>query len=127
MHQWVCFLERMGNPTHNLLSNMKNRTDDLYYHAYRQTPRNNVISINSMSYNSVDSVVTISLGIYMDNKQLNHHLLHAISDLIEKAKKQAAQQVNSTLVMLHWEIGREIHQEVLKEERAEYGEHVIKQ
>lgn len=63
----------------------------------------------------------------MDNNMLNPKLLRAISDLIEKAKKHVAQQVNSTLVMLHWEIGREIHQEVLKEERAEYGENVIKQ
>lgn len=63
----------------------------------------------------------------MDKPILNPNLLQAINNLIENARSNVARQVNSTLVMLYWEIGREIHQIVLKEERAEYGEHVIKQ
>lgn len=63
----------------------------------------------------------------MDMKLQNANLYQVISTLIEKVKKNVAQQVNSSLVMLYWEIGQELHQEVLKEQRAEYGDQVIKQ
>ena len=42
-------------------------------------------------------------------------------------KKQVAQHVNSSLVLLYWKIGQRIHVEILKEARAEYGEKIIQQ
>lgn len=54
-------------------------------------------------------------------------LLKEISLLIESSKNRVAQYVNSSLVMLYWKIGQIIHREVLKEERAEYGQNIVKQ
>jgi hypothetical protein len=50
-----------------------------------------------------------------------------ISQLIETTRKQVAHYANSALVMLYWQVGQRIHQDVLKNERAGYGENVIKQ
>lgn len=69
------------------------------------------------------------------SKTLNHptletntsNLIKEISTLIESVKKQVARQLNSSLVLLYWKIGQRIHREILKEERAEYGEQIIKQ
>lgn len=36
-----------------------------------------------------------------------------------------ARQVNSTLVVLHWRIGKRILQDILKEKRADYGEKIV--
>ena len=32
---------------------------------------------------------------------------------------------NSALVMLYWRVGKRIHQDILKEKRAEYGEEIV--
>ena len=56
---------------------------------------------------------------------INGSLLTDIQSLIRETKERVAQAVNSTLVMLYWEIGRRIHTEILKAQRADYGEAVI--
>ena len=35
--------------------------------------------------------------------------------------------VNSSLVLLYWNIGQKINEKILKDGRAEYGEQIIKQ
>ncbi|OGT41484.1 MAG: cytoplasmic protein [Gammaproteobacteria bacterium RIFCSPHIGHO2_12_FULL_40_19] len=60
-------------------------------------------------------------------KKHPENLHEDISTLIESTKSQMFHQVNSSMVMLYWKIGHRIHLEVLKEERAEYGEQVIKE
>ncbi|MHB8902509.1 MAG: DUF1016 N-terminal domain-containing protein, partial [Thermoguttaceae bacterium] len=40
-------------------------------------------------------------------------------------RQQVAQTVNAGLVTLYWHIGRRIRQEVLGEERAEYGRQIL--
>ena len=54
-----------------------------------------------------------------------NQLLSEIRTLIESSRKQAAQAVNTALVLLYWRIGRRIHIEILGEGRAEYGERVV--
>ncbi len=54
------------------------------------------------------------------------NLFQEVKGLIELAKNQVARHVNASLVLLYWQIGRKIHTEILKEERAEYGERVVK-
>jgi len=63
----------------------------------------------------------------MSNKDVIPQLLVDISLLINSAKANVAKQVNSILVMLYWKIGQRIYQEILKEERAEYGEFIVKE
>lgn len=55
------------------------------------------------------------------------HLFSDVSKLINSARKQAAGYINSSLVLLYWRIGQRIYRDVLKEERAEYGDQMIKQ
>ena len=49
-----------------------------------------------------------------------------VASLIEGARTRAAVAVNSELVMLYWNVGKRVHEEVLGGERAAYGQQVIK-
>lgn len=52
-------------------------------------------------------------------------LIIDIRFLIDQAKTQVARTVNQQMTLLYWSIGKRIREEVLKEERAEYGQNVI--
>jgi predicted nuclease of restriction endonuclease-like (RecB) superfamily len=52
-------------------------------------------------------------------------LLKDIRELILSAQEHVARAVDSGLVTLYWHIGRRIHQNVLAEKRAEYGEEIV--
>ncbi len=45
--------------------------------------------------------------------------------LIDQARAGVAQTVNTTLTMLHWQVGRRIHIEILRQQRAEYGRQIV--
>ena len=52
--------------------------------------------------------------------------LHAeVRELILTTRQQIAQTVNAGLTMLYWHIGRRIRQDILKEDRAEYGAKIV--
>ncbi len=57
----------------------------------------------------------------------SNKLFNEISQLISGAKHHVAKKINASLIMLHWEIGARIATEILKDNRAEYGEQIIKQ
>jgi hypothetical protein len=48
-----------------------------------------------------------------------------IGHLIESARGQVAQADNAALTTLYWQIGTRIHQDVLKQRRAEYGAEIV--
>ncbi|MBU2497866.1 MAG: DUF1016 family protein [Proteobacteria bacterium] len=52
-------------------------------------------------------------------------LLKDLQSLIEEARQDVARQVNSTLVILYWNIGHRIRQDILKKKRAEYGKEIL--
>jgi predicted nuclease of restriction endonuclease-like (RecB) superfamily len=52
-------------------------------------------------------------------------LLTDLRLMIEQAREQVAQSVNTGLVMLYWNVGRRIGQDILKEQRAEYGQRIV--
>lgn len=52
-------------------------------------------------------------------------LLADVRALILQAREGVAQAVNSSLTTLYWHIGRRVHQDILKERRAEYGERIV--
>ena len=52
-------------------------------------------------------------------------LLCDIRKLIEESRRQLARTVNSALAQLYWHIGHRIRREVLKGERAAYGEQSV--
>ena len=52
-------------------------------------------------------------------------LYHDACLIIEQAKAVAFKAVNDTLIKRNWLLGMRIQHEVLKDQRAEYGEQVI--
>lgn len=52
-------------------------------------------------------------------------LLSELREIILSARQTVAQGVNSALAALYWEIGRRIRQDVLKANRADYGEKIV--
>jgi len=52
-------------------------------------------------------------------------LLADVRGLILAAREQVARAVDSGLVTLYWHVGRRVHQDILKERRAEYGEEIL--
>lgn len=52
-------------------------------------------------------------------------LLGDIRSLIEAAREQTARAVNSALVGLYWHIGKRIRDDVLHNQRADYGETIV--
>jgi len=53
------------------------------------------------------------------------NLIEDIQKLIESAKRHISNEFNLTHVMLNWHIGNRINEEILKNERAEYGRQII--
>ncbi len=45
-------------------------------------------------------------------------LFISIKQLIDQSKHQIASSVNAMMSMMYWQIGRTIHQEILKNKRA---------
>jgi len=52
-------------------------------------------------------------------------LLNDLRTLIEETRLDVARSVNSALVMLYWNVGQRIRQDILKERRAEYGREIV--
>ena len=52
-------------------------------------------------------------------------LLNELIQIIEQGKRQAAMQVNSTLNIVFWQVGKRINRHILNEERAEYGKRIV--
>ncbi len=52
-------------------------------------------------------------------------LITDITQLIEESKGYVAQNVNATLTMLYWKIGKRINVEILQNKRAEYGKRIV--
>ncbi len=53
------------------------------------------------------------------------NLVLELSSLIDQSKQQVAKVANSSLTILFWHVGKRIHEEVLNNERAEYGKQII--
>lgn len=58
----------------------------------------------------------------IDTEQL---LFSDISSLIENSKKYVAHNINSTITVLYWKIGKRINIDILKNKRAEYGKQIV--
>ena len=52
-------------------------------------------------------------------------LFSDIVQMIQHGRQHVASEVNSTIVLLYWSIGKRISDEILAEKRAEYGDKVI--
>ena len=48
-----------------------------------------------------------------------------ISEIIEEARKRVAVTINREMVILYWNIGKTIKEEIIKSERAKYGHKIV--
>ena len=63
----------------------------------------------------------------MNNLQkTDNDLFQDLATIIEQGKKQVAVQVNSTLTITFWQVGKRINEDVLQNKRAEYGKRIVK-
>ena len=59
------------------------------------------------------------------NLEINKNLFTEIQKIVEQGKQQVAQAVNAGLTSTYWHIGKLIHQDILKNTRAEYGKEIL--
>jgi predicted nuclease of restriction endonuclease-like (RecB) superfamily len=52
-------------------------------------------------------------------------IFNRISGLIEQARKRVATTINEEMVLLYWNIGKVIKEEIIKSKRAEYGKQIV--
>lgn len=55
----------------------------------------------------------------------NQEIFFEIRRLIEDARAAVSQAVNTGLTLMFWNVGKRINEEVLKQERAEYGKAIV--
>ncbi len=60
-------------------------------------------------------------------KLATNPLIEEISILIENSQQDVIKTANSTLTMLFWQVGKRINDEILQNNRAQYGKHIISQ
>ena len=53
------------------------------------------------------------------------HLIGDLRQMIDQARESIASTVNSRLTMLYWHLGNRVRKEILKEERAAYGQSIV--
>ena len=58
-------------------------------------------------------------------KKTDSLLLSELANIIEQGKQQIAVQVNSTVVLTYWQVGKTINEHILNNERAAYGKEII--
>jgi len=61
----------------------------------------------------------------MDKPVENRDVFKEISGLIEQARRKVAAAINDEMVVLYWNIGKTIKEEIMKSDRAEYGKQIV--
>ena len=59
------------------------------------------------------------------NKIILFLTLAKISGLIEQARRKVAITINEEMVLLYWNIGKTIKDEIIKSDRAKYGKQIV--
>lgn len=61
----------------------------------------------------------------MDKIEKQENLFNKIAGLIEQARRKVATAINEEMVLLYWNIGKTIKEEIMKSDRAEYGKQIV--
>lgn len=61
----------------------------------------------------------------MNKPAENRDVFAEISGLIEQARRKVAAAINEEMVVLYWNIGKTIKEEIMKSDRAEYGKQTV--
>ncbi len=63
---------------------------------------------------------------FTEDIQEHKNLLNDLQHIIDSGKRQVTAQVNNTLTLTYWHIGKRINNDVLQNQRAEYGKQIVK-
>lgn len=55
----------------------------------------------------------------------NNNLFNELSNLIDKSQWQVVSYANATLTLLFWQIGKRINDDILENQRADYGKQIV--
>jgi len=58
-------------------------------------------------------------------EKIENNLLYELISTITEAKKHVAVQINSTLSITYWQVGKKINEHLLENKRADYGKRVV--
>lgn len=58
-------------------------------------------------------------------ENIGHQLLADIKQMIDESRVAASQFVNARLTLVYWSVGKRINEEILGNERAEYGQQIV--
>jgi len=61
----------------------------------------------------------------MEIEKSNIVLINELVALIEKGKNQLAYAANATMTLTYWNIGKRINNEIIDNQRAEYGKQIV--
>ena len=61
----------------------------------------------------------------LEKRKAEQGLFGESKSLVEQSKQQVAVAVNSAMTLLYWEVGKAIRENVLNENRAEYGRKIV--
>jgi hypothetical protein len=78
-----------------------------------------------MPKRSQEKVLPIQQVAQPSEQVVTKKLFSDLRSLIDSARNQVAKSVNLGLVMLNWHIGKRIREDILGQERAEYGKKII--
>jgi len=59
------------------------------------------------------------------DKRVSLDIVQEISALIEESKQHVIRTANSALTLLFWQVGKRVNDEILKNDRAQYGKQII--
>lgn len=59
------------------------------------------------------------------NLAMPNQLIKDLTTIIEVGKLQAIKQVNHTLNQVYWQVGKRINEDILQNQRAEYGKQIV--
>lgn len=60
-----------------------------------------------------------------DLQPTGNQLISDIKLLIENTRQAVSQTVNSSVTLLYWQVGKRINEEILLDQRAEYGKQIV--
>src|ERR1035437_830118 len=59
------------------------------------------------------------------NTKMDNSLFQDLAQIIDQGKNHLAKQVNSTITLVYWQVGKRINEDVLNNQRAEYGKQIV--
>ena len=59
------------------------------------------------------------------SKDIEKMLFQDLARIIDQGKNQLAKQVNSTIAVVYWQVGKKINEHILNNQRAEYAKEIV--